>query len=172
MTLKNKKQSGRSMIEMLGVLAIIGILSAGGIAGYSMAMQSHKTNQLIEKSQLISQRSRELYKGEYTGISKQNLINSGMLTERDFQNPFGGSLGVQVSGSSRDFQILINGPLPVDACVKVMTTDWGFDVDMLYGVAVTGVGWFRRGLNNYPVSIAQATSACKNATGGIVLDFR
>ena len=27
--------SGRSMIEMLGVLAIIGVLSVGGIAGYS-----------------------------------------------------------------------------------------------------------------------------------------
>ena len=27
-------QSGRSMVEMLGVLAIIGVLSAGGLAGY------------------------------------------------------------------------------------------------------------------------------------------
>ncbi len=43
-----KKQFGRSMIEMLGVLAIVGILSAGGIAGYSMAMQSYKTNAFIE----------------------------------------------------------------------------------------------------------------------------
>ena len=30
---------GRSMIEMLGVLAIIGVLSVGGIAGYSKAME-------------------------------------------------------------------------------------------------------------------------------------
>ena len=28
-------QTGRSMIEMLGVLAIIGVLSVVGIAGYS-----------------------------------------------------------------------------------------------------------------------------------------
>ena len=34
-----KVSSGRSMIEMLGVLAIIGVLSVGGIAGYSKAMQ-------------------------------------------------------------------------------------------------------------------------------------
>ena len=33
-----KNQSGRSMVEMLGVLAIIGVLSVGGIAGYRMAM--------------------------------------------------------------------------------------------------------------------------------------
>lgn len=28
-------EAGRSMIEMLGVLAIVGVLSVGGIAGYS-----------------------------------------------------------------------------------------------------------------------------------------
>ena len=37
-------QSGRSMIEMLGVLAIIGVLSVGGIAGYSKAMTQYKIN--------------------------------------------------------------------------------------------------------------------------------
>ncbi len=31
--------SGRSMLEMIGVLAIIGILNVGGIAGYSKAME-------------------------------------------------------------------------------------------------------------------------------------
>lgn len=37
-------QSGRSMVEMLGVLAIIGVLSVGSIAGYSKAMQKYKMN--------------------------------------------------------------------------------------------------------------------------------
>ena len=36
---KTKNQSGRSMVEMLGVLAIIGVLSIGGIAGYRAAME-------------------------------------------------------------------------------------------------------------------------------------
>jgi len=33
-----KNESGRSMVEMLGVLAVIGVLSIGGIYGYKMAM--------------------------------------------------------------------------------------------------------------------------------------
>ena len=33
------------MVEMLGVLAIIGVLSVGGIAGYSKAMLKHKMNE-------------------------------------------------------------------------------------------------------------------------------
>lgn len=37
-------QSGRSMVEMLGVLAIIGVLSVGAIAGYSKAMMKYKLN--------------------------------------------------------------------------------------------------------------------------------
>ncbi|MBQ3695900.1 MAG: hypothetical protein II938_02900 [Alphaproteobacteria bacterium] len=40
-------ESGRSMVEMLGVLAIIGVLSIGGIAGYTQVMKKYKANELI-----------------------------------------------------------------------------------------------------------------------------
>ena len=40
---------GRSMVEMLGVLAIIGILSVGAIAGYSKAMTKYKLNKQAEQ---------------------------------------------------------------------------------------------------------------------------
>ncbi len=43
------EQSGRSMIEMLGVLAIVGVLSVAGISGYSKSMAKYKTNKLIEQ---------------------------------------------------------------------------------------------------------------------------
>ena len=41
-------ESGRSMVEMLGVLAIMGILSIGGIAGYTYAMNRLKANDIID----------------------------------------------------------------------------------------------------------------------------
>ncbi len=41
--------SGRSMVEMLGVLAIIGVLSVGAIAGYSKAMFKYKLNKQTEQ---------------------------------------------------------------------------------------------------------------------------
>ena len=43
-----KLESGRSMVEMLGVLAIIGVLSVGGIAGYSLSMRRHRANQIMD----------------------------------------------------------------------------------------------------------------------------
>ena len=51
MTITNKNdkrsQKGRSMVEMLGVLSIIGVLSVGGISAYSTAMEKHKANELM-----------------------------------------------------------------------------------------------------------------------------
>ena len=40
-------QSGRSMVEMLGTLAIIGVLSVGGIAGYSYGMDKYRANRTM-----------------------------------------------------------------------------------------------------------------------------
>ena len=37
-------ECGRSMVEMLGTLAIIGVLSIGGIAGYSYGMDKYRAN--------------------------------------------------------------------------------------------------------------------------------
>ena len=44
-----KSENGRSMVEMLGVLAIIGVLSVGAIAGYSKAMMKYKLNKQTEQ---------------------------------------------------------------------------------------------------------------------------
>ena len=46
-------ESGRSMIEMLGVLAIVGVLSVGGIAGYSKAIRKFKDNKQIEQISML-----------------------------------------------------------------------------------------------------------------------
>ena len=46
-------QYGRSMIEMLGVLAIIGVLSVGGIAGYSKAMEMWRVNKTVEEYKYV-----------------------------------------------------------------------------------------------------------------------
>ena len=41
-------QFGRSMVEMLGVLAIIGVLSVGAVAGYQKAMFKYKMNKTMD----------------------------------------------------------------------------------------------------------------------------
>ena len=55
-TNKNYKRSqkGRSMVEMLGVLAIIGVLSVGGVYGYGIAMKKHKANELLHRASMLA----------------------------------------------------------------------------------------------------------------------
>ena len=64
-------QSGRSMIEMLGVLAIIGVLSVGGIAGYSKAMMKYRINKTIEQITLIAGNVRAFWgpQKNYEGVN-------------------------------------------------------------------------------------------------------
>ena len=42
-----KKQNGRSMIEMLGVLVLIGVLSVAALFGFTYAMNKHRANETI-----------------------------------------------------------------------------------------------------------------------------
>ncbi len=46
----NKSEIGRSTVEILGVLAIIGVLSVGGIVAYIVAMNKHRANTLLEEA--------------------------------------------------------------------------------------------------------------------------
>ncbi len=51
--IETRSQSGRSMIEMLGVLAIIAVLSIGGIVGYKLAMNYYQADQIANEINLM-----------------------------------------------------------------------------------------------------------------------
>ena len=48
MVLKEKSESGRTMAEMLAVLAIIGVLSITALVGFRYAMELHKENESVD----------------------------------------------------------------------------------------------------------------------------
>ena len=52
---------GRSMIEMLGVLAIIAVLTVGGIAGYSKAMKKYQANKVVSEIIQVLVKWKELF---------------------------------------------------------------------------------------------------------------
>jgi len=52
-TMKNN-ETGRSMVEMLGVLAIIGILSVTGIIGYTVAMRKYRANEIAQAISMLA----------------------------------------------------------------------------------------------------------------------
>jgi len=72
-----RSQIGRSMIEMLGVLAIIGVLSVGGLAGYSKAMNKAKLNDIMAYVDLVKMaiHERELTNAFTTGPVKHKCVD-------------------------------------------------------------------------------------------------
>jgi len=57
-------ENGRSMIEMLGVLAIIGVLSVGGIYGYTIAMRKYRANEIVQTASMLATLARSGNAGE------------------------------------------------------------------------------------------------------------
>lgn len=137
-------QQGRSMIEMLGVLAIVGVLSVGGIAGYSKAMNKFKTNKVIDQINMISTNVRTLYSSQrtYKGLNNALAVKTGVVPAEMYEadgsndvseitNAFGGSVTIEAAAHNGQdniaYVIGFNG-LPKASCVTAATTDWGGDV--------------------------------------------
>ena len=66
-------QSGRSMVEMLGVLAVIGVLSIGGIMGYSYGMDRWRANTTLNDVNLrMMDVMTQVFRGETNiGLSEE-----------------------------------------------------------------------------------------------------
>jgi type II secretory pathway pseudopilin PulG len=88
-----KSENGRSMVEMLGVLAIIGVLSVGAIAGYSKAMMKYKLNQHAQAVNMLINNILQL-KGQlqyepnkttyyHTLLHKMNLLPDGIIYDKN-----------------------------------------------------------------------------------------
>jgi type II secretory pathway pseudopilin PulG len=60
-------EKGRSMVEMLGVLAIIGVLSVGGIYGYTVAMRSNRVNEIAHAVSMLNTMGQALNNGQGDG---------------------------------------------------------------------------------------------------------
>lgn len=64
--IKTDLQNGRSMIEMLGVLAIIGILTVGGFNLVSKATTENRINNVIDEVSSLSHRVRTIFRDYVT----------------------------------------------------------------------------------------------------------
>ena len=74
-------QSGRSMLEMIGILIIFGVLTLAAVSLYSMGMERYKINQTIEQIKTVSMQIQELYheQPDRTGLSIDILYHTGIL---------------------------------------------------------------------------------------------
>ncbi len=125
--------TGRTVLEMMAVLAIMGILSVGGLLGYSKAMPRFKMSKLAEQISLMITNIRAAYsiKDNYEGLNTTAAIQIGAIPKEivkgsppNAYNPFGGQFFVTPAEDNKSVFITITG-LPANACVYIGSADWG-----------------------------------------------
>ena len=177
---KHNEQSGRSMIEMLGVLAIIGVLSVGGIAGYSKAMNKFKTNKVADNVSMLVANIKTLYaqQNTYNGLENTTAISMGVVpdelgtnaTSGTLTNAFSGPVYIAASdstagGDDKAFTIVFT-KLSREACITLATNDWGSGYSSgLIAIEATGADMSTHG-DLDAVMIGDAGTLNKIATPG------
>ncbi|MBQ8661775.1 MAG: hypothetical protein IJ482_05575 [Alphaproteobacteria bacterium] len=161
----NSEQSGRSMVEMLGVLAIIGVLSVGGISGYSKAMAKFKLTKAQDQLTMLLMNIRTAYatSPSYAGLDAKaavdyNLAPSDMITGTSLHNAFGGEVVLATANNNLNFSITFEG-LGKETCASLASTDWG--TDGLVSIALTTGSY---NVDALPISLPTAFSGCSAAT--------
>lgn len=123
-----KQESGRSMIEMMGVLAIMGVITIGAIGLISTAMRTQKRNTVTEDVLQIVTGVRQLL-GEYDDFSHINNSTIFGAIGIKPKNPYGGEYMLSVDPSnSRQFIVSITGLAKSD-CEYFLTKAWSDSVD-------------------------------------------
>lgn len=125
-----KYESGRSMIEMLGVLAIMGVITVGAIGMISTAMRTQKRNTVNEEVLQIVTGVRQLL-GEYDDFSNINNSTIFGAIGMHARNTYGGEYKLEVDPSnSRQFIVTIDG-LSRGDCEYFVTKAWSDSVGYL-----------------------------------------
>ncbi len=128
-----KTESGRSMVEILGVLAVIGVLSIGGIAAYSKAMEKINTDKLVTDISTTARKIKSLYTNQksYEDLDKQvfelDLVAGVHKTEgmnKKLLHILNGEVYVKPIALNKGFVMVYNG-LTTAACSTLASTDWG-----------------------------------------------
>ncbi len=168
------------MIEILGVLAIIGVLSIGGIAGYTKAMEKINTDKLVVDISTTAHNIKDMYADQksYEDLDK-NVVELNLATgvRRDetgkkLFHVMNGEVTIKSIARNKGFVMVYNG-LTEKTCAQLASTDWGGSANGLQYMVISPTGIVPpRGLPSnldngeyaavdLPLSPAEAASHCR-----------
>lgn len=182
--LKNKKQNGYTLVELLIVLGLIIVFTLGTYVAYNMVKNSGSANTEARNLDTLRAGVKNLYAGSsvYTLLSGA-VLNDGRMTpdsmraipyvvgDDKINNSFGGAVTVLPStlgtggGANNGFAITYNR-VPGAVCSRLVTTGGvGFDQVTVAGVVVKKFG-------TSALNIPLTTTNCADTTGnGVVIIF-
>ena len=135
-----RRQYGRSMIEMLGVLAIIGVLSIGGIALYRRAVNHHQANSILDDANRYAFAITEHDRGylPYEPIEGINFDKTSTYFMNAFTDAKSGQFGIMVTDVPRGVCEALLDKASVDYKIRVLEATDTADTTVLQ-LSATGV---------------------------------
>ena len=186
-------QSGRSMLEMIGVLGIVCILSMQGFSAYSHAMEKIAVNESLLQLNSIVRNIYELYHSQhsYRGLDNKTMIDSNavprnmVVSNNELRNLFGGDVKMRAVSYGKGFVIVYNG-LPSTVCTQMASAPHEFERIGLQYLMISPSGYhlprnFPSTLDNgeysvseLPIKVSQAAKDCncRQSNCGIALFFQ
>lgn len=122
---KNTNESGRSMVEMLGVIAIIGVISVGAITSMSYVDSYFRTNATLLEVEQVARDINDMYSwaADYSGLKTEQLCdeNESVFENCDASNTpvnrWGGSITVTENGDTFKIQYT---KVPQSVCERML----------------------------------------------------
>lgn len=123
-------ESGRSLVEMLGTIAIITMITIGGIAATRMALDTFRANSAGDQIEQVAQGVMDLYswKKDYNGVGSSELFwqkNCSSINKPCTNGHFKPIVGVDMSVSSfnKGFAITVTD-IPAVTCRTLKNKTW------------------------------------------------
>lgn len=136
------EESGRSLIEMLGTIAIITMLTVGGMTAVSYGMQAWRANAAADDIEQAVLGVQDLYSWQkdynslsMTRICENDVLSRGCEGNTHWNNPFGGIMRVSEVNGGENFEIELTN-VPAASCRNLVTRSW----DHVGTVSVSGGG--------------------------------
>lgn len=127
-------QSGRSMVEMLGVIAIIGLISIGGITSMGYVDSYFRVNSTILEVDNLAANIADTYSwsDSYNDINLQEMCEEKAIkdctenkqensTTYSLENKWGGAITIASENSGASFSITYE-KVPLVACQQIYDT--------------------------------------------------
>lgn len=109
-----KNQFGRTMTEMLGVLAVIGVLSIGAISGYRLSMNKLRANELINE---MNTRRVALYQ-QFLKDPENVDMEMGEQTKQGYK------ISAETDKSEENVFYMKVETIPLGVCKELLSRNW------------------------------------------------
>jgi len=134
--MKNINESGRSMVEMLGVLAIIGVLTVGAMSTVNYGIESFRVRSVYDSVEETARGVADLYswKRSYAddgdASATKAKICKNVFDDKCIESETNaaiktawGNLSVALDENGAEFHIQVTG-VPYGSCNQLLNMDW------------------------------------------------